>query len=185
MASDEDLVIQHLSGNERAFARLVERYLPSVYAYAVRFAGQNDAEDIAQETFLKAWKNIERYSSTNARFKTWLMRIARNTSIDYLRKRKSIPFSAFGDAGDSIVDDIPDEAALPEEIASAAYDARSVQQALETLSPAYREVITLYYDGDLTLEETAHILVVPINTVKSRFRRALAALRKELHPKLI
>lgn len=184
MESDEDLIVAYVSGDEHAFARLVERHLSVVYTYAVRFAGQSDAEDITQETFLKAWKNIRRYSSTTARFKTWLMRIARNTAIDYLRKRKSIPLSFFEDTDGNFLD-IADEGALPEELTSEAYDAREIERALKDLPPNYREIITLYYDKDLTLQETAHILDIPLNTAKSRFRRALMSLRKVLHPKLV
>ena len=136
--TDEELVTDSLSGNEDAFALLVTRHLRMVYSFALRSAGDG-AEDIAQDTFLKVWKNLPRYEPRSAKFKTWLMRIARNTVVDYLRRKKSVAFSHFAnEAGDSPLMDAPDDGPLPDELVARAQDARDVRKVLENLSPPYR-----------------------------------------------
>ncbi|KKW23916.1 MAG: RNA polymerase, sigma-24 subunit, ECF subfamily [Candidatus Kaiserbacteria bacterium GW2011_GWB1_52_6] len=182
MESDEDLIAAYLNGDEDAFTRLVERHLKSVYSFTLRFVGsQSDAQDIVQESFFKTWKNLKRYSSQSASFKTWLMHIARNTAIDFLRKRKHIPFSEFdNEEGNSVFDNLPDETPLAEELLSNVQDVKDVEWAISQLSPSYREVLLLYYESDLTFEEVAGVLEASVNTVKSRHRRAVIALRKLL-----
>lgn len=97
--SDEELITAYLAGNSKAFTVLVERHLNGVYSYVLRFVGDEVAEDIVQETFIKAWNNIKKYNAGSSKFKTWLLRIARNTAIDFLRKKKHIPFSEFERGG--------------------------------------------------------------------------------------
>src|SRR3989344_9539173 len=185
MESDEDLIAAYLQGDEHAFANLVERHLKAVYSFTFRFVGnQSDAEDIVQESFLKVWKNLKKYSSRSASFKTWLMCIVRNTAIDYLRKRKHVPFSEFeDDEGNSLFEDLPDKAPLAEELLAQAEDIEEVERAILQLSPPHPEVLLLYYESDLTFEEVAEVLAASVNTVKSRHRRAIIALRELLHRK--
>lgn len=183
MESDEELVASYVGGEEGAFTELVRRHLKSVYSFVLRFVGdEKDAEDIAQETFVKAWKNIRSYSPASARFKTWLMRIARNTSIDYLRKKKHLPFSALDgeDEAGSFAENLPDEQPLAEEVLAHANDLADLERALAKLAPLYRETLLLYYGSGLTFEEAADISGISANTLKSRHRRALAELRKLL-----
>jgi RNA polymerase sigma-70 factor (ECF subfamily) len=189
--TDEELVAIYLAhGDEAAFAELVKRHLSGVYTFALRLVGSEPAaEDISQEVFLKAWKSIKRYDSTVSKFKTWLLRIARNTSIDYLRKRKHIPFSEASrhaeeeDAADALfAERIVDTAPLPDELFAQIENAESVTRAVEQLSPRQREVLTLHYTNHLTFEEIGRLLKEPTNTVKSRHHRALAALRQLLAP---
>lgn len=184
MESDEELVVAHIEGQADAFTRLVERHLSVVYSYSVRFAGVSDAEDITQETFLKAWKKINTFAPARASFKTWLMRIARNTAIDYMRRRKAVPLSYFDYADNGSVYEIEDESMRADDVASSALNSIQIARALEQLSLAEREIISLYYDGGLTLVEVAEILCIPVNTAKSRFRRAVIALRAILHPRI-
>jgi len=176
--TDEELIADYLAGDESAFATLVQRHLKSVYSFALRSAGR-EAEDIAQDTFLKAWKNLKRYDPASARFKTWLMRIARNTIIDYLRKSKPLVFSDLGgDRDDDFVPEVPDAEPLPDELAARGEDARTVEEALEKLPPPYREVLLLRYMSQLSFEEIGDVLNESPNTVRSRHRRGLARLRE-------
>src|ERR1700733_2556258 len=93
--SDNDLVLQYRSGNKKAFEALVERYFAHVFNFITRYTSdQVAAEDIVQETFVKVWKNIKKFDETK-NFKSWLFTIARNTSLDWLRKKKAVPFSSF------------------------------------------------------------------------------------------
>lgn len=186
METDEDLIAAYLEGEEGAFALLVERHLKPVYSFIVRFVGsKEDAEDIVQETFVKAWKNLKNYSRQSSQFKTWLMRIARNTAIDYLRKKKHLPFSMLegNDEEEWFAENVPDEMPLPDEIAAHTDDVEGMEEAIQKLAPIYREVLSLYYGNNFSFEEIAAISGISVNTLKSRHRRALAALRKVLmHP---
>ncbi|MHB8660559.1 MAG: RNA polymerase sigma factor [Minisyncoccota bacterium] len=176
--TDEALVAEYLAGNEDAFATLVERHVRSVYSFVARSVG-SEAEDIVQDTFLKVWKNLKKYEPRSAKFKTWLMRIARNTVIDYLRRKKSFVFSNFENArDDSRILDTPDTEHLPDELVARAHDARDVEMLLEKLSPVYREVLLLRYMSQMSFEEISQVLGESANTVRSRHRRGLAQLRQ-------
>ncbi len=178
--TDEELITAYLAGDEGAFALVVQHHLKSVYSFAFRLTG-DEAEDIVQDTFLKAWKNVRRYDSSSAKFKTWLMRIARNTAIDHLRRKKPETFSHFeNEQGDSPFENAFDDEPLPDELAARADDARAVQNALEKLSPLHREVILLRYMNQLSFEEIGAVLSESSNTMRSRNRRALAELRRHL-----
>ena len=181
--SDEELLAAYLRGDEEAFSILVDRYLKVVYSFVVRFVGdEHDAEDIVQETFLKAWKSAKSYNESTSKFKTWVLRIARNSAIDHLRKRKQVPFSAFDtDEGlNMLAETVPDTAPLPDEEFAKAQDAESLNKAMQSLNPEAREILLLHYTSGLTFLEIGELLGQPQNTVKSRHHRAVLSLRKVL-----
>ena len=180
---DEELVAAYLAGDESSFASLVQRHLKSVYSFAVHSVG-DAAEDIAQDTFLKAWKNLRRYDPRSAKFKTWLLRIARNTIIDHLRRKKSFVFSDLGNEhDDTFADRLPDTSPLPDEILAHAQETQTLAETLDTLPPAQREVLLLRYMNQLSFEEIGEVLDEPPSTVRSRHHRGLAELRKRLQQK--
>ena len=183
--SDEELIAAYLRGEEGAFAYVVEHNLTAIYSFVRRFVGSNeDTEDIVQDTFLKAWKSIKKYNVQTSRFKTWLMRIARNTAIDHMRKKKSVPMSYFDtEDGNALEDSLEDTTPLPDELFMRGQNEEQVTRALEALKAPQREVLLLHYMSGLTFEEVGAALEKPPNTVKSIHRRALAALRRILAPK--
>jgi len=181
-ATNEELVTLYLEGNEEVFSELTHRTLPGVYSFALRFIGnESDAQDIAQETFVKAWKHLSSYKPGTSKFTTWLMRIAHNTAIDYMRKKKSISFSSFEVEGKNVLEEtIPDSAVLAEEALIHIEDTKVLQDAIAKLPSTQREVLLLHYTNHMTFEEIGQLLHESMNTVKSRHYRALIALRKFL-----
>lgn len=180
--SDEQLVSDYLEGDERALTVLVDRHVSAVYNFAFSLTHDAQAaEDIAQESFIKAWKNIRRFIPTK-NFQTWVFSIARNTAIDWLRKKRETAFSAFeNDTGENpLVAALTDTSALPDELLEKAEDARYVERLLSELDPLYRDVLTLRYESNLTFAEIGEMLRKPLHTVKSQHRRALASLRRAM-----
>jgi len=100
--TDEQLVASHLKGDGEALEILVSRYLKSIYSFAYRHIGNiHDAEDITQEVFVKVLRHLKKFDHDKS-FKTWIFKITQNTSIDFFRKKKTIPFYAgnpFGEMG--------------------------------------------------------------------------------------
>mgnify|MGYP001566607817 FL=1 len=181
--NDKQLVWDYLSGDETALNIIIRRHLKLVYNFAYRLTGRaQDSEDISQETFIKIWKNIKRYDQ-NQEFKTWLLAIAKNTAIDWLRKRKDFVFSDFEttEGKNSILDFLADSAPIPDKVALQAEDKKFIGELLSQLSPSDREIISFRYDDSLTFEKIGRILSQPLNTVKSRHRRAMVFLRKILN----
>lgn len=182
-ATDAELVGFAGQGDERGFEMLVERYLSTVYKFAYRYMGnQDDASDVAQETFIKAWKHLKRFDSEK-NFKTWILAIAKNTALDALKKKRPVLFSAIED-GEGDVDAFlaPYVVAtdLPQVLAENKETALRVNLALETLPPSHRMIFNLRYGEHLKFKEIALIVDEPIDTVKSKHRRGLLALRKIL-----
>jgi RNA polymerase sigma-70 factor (ECF subfamily) len=180
--SDEELLLEYAQGRHEAFDELAQRHLKGVYSFVLRFVGDtHEAEDVAQETFVKAWRALARYDAAKSSFKTWMLRIARNTAIDHLRKKRHIPFSEIEKDNENLLSEtVADTGELPDELLAKADDSRALARALAELSPKHRDILLLYYTNDLTFDEVGELLGEPQNTVKSRHRRALVALREAL-----
>lgn len=179
---DKKLTASYLNGDTEALAKLVERNLGLVYRYGFRMTrNDEDAQDVAQETFVKLWRNIQKFDSSK-NFRTWLLGIAHNTAIDLLRKKKDIIFSDVNniEEGGSFEESIVDVAPLPLEVFEQAEQKKLLDNALGQISPASREVLILYHEENLTFAQIGAILNKPLNTVKSQYRRALVSLRKIL-----
>ena len=183
MKTDDELIEGYEAGDESAFSELLDRYLDAVYSFALRLTGsKDDAEDVSQETFLKAWKSLKRFRK-GANFKTWLFAIARNASIDSLRKKKPALFGQLSWAdGEEFEHGIADNAPSADVLLDRDFSKGRLDEALANIAPIYREILLLHYHEDMTLEEAALTLDIPLNTAKSRDRRALIALRKLLEP---
>jgi len=183
--SADELIPRALLGDDQAFAQLVKTYLPPLYNFVFLIVREKEmAEDVVQETFIKAWKNLKRFDQEKS-FKTWLYTIAKNTAFDHLKKKKTVPFSLLTD-GEG--DDPPfvREPALGSDIIALLDQEQALlalDQALEMLPVLYRTLLVLVYREDFSLHEAALILDEPYNTVKSRHKRAVEKLRQilELH----
>ncbi len=180
--SDAELIEAIREGDDSALDTLVARHLPAVYAFCLRFTGNaDDAQDAAQETFLKAWRSLGRFD-TKKSFRTWLFAIARNAATDLMRKRRHVPFSFFdsADQDTSIADTIPDEEPTADELFDERTRTEDVRTALETLKPRERLILSMRYEEEFSFEEIAQVLRIPAATVRSLHRRALATLRMML-----
>jgi RNA polymerase sigma-70 factor, ECF subfamily len=159
-------------GDPEAFTRLVEVYQSPVYNLCYRMLNDaSDAEDAAQETFLRAYQSMKRYDN-NRPFPTWLLSIAAHHCIDQIRKRRMSIVS---------IDDMPyteisDDAPLPETSVSRVEERRRVQTLLETLAPVDRAAVVMYYWYEFSYEEISQALNLSLSAVKSRLHRARRAL---------
>lgn len=178
--SDADLVERHLAGDGRALNDLLGRYVSPLYRFVLRLCGDtSQAEDIVQETCLKAWRKLSSFQ-TNRSFKTWIFTIARNTTFDYLKKKKAIPFSTLDEQSsiDEVFEDqIEDDRPLPPELLEHQDRAQLLNEAVKQLPEKSRTILQLHEGEDMTFQEIAETLSEPLNTVKSRYRRALKSLR--------
>lgn len=176
---DQQLTQAFLSGDDKAFEQLVHKYLTPIYNFIFQLThDRNVAEDLTQETFIKAWKHFARFDQKKS-FKTWVFTIAKNTTYDFFKKKKSLPFSFFEDEeGESTLNMIDDGKELPDEILEKNETVEDLERALEKIPELYRSVLLLAYREDFSLTEIAEILHVPYNTIKSRHQRALKLLKQ-------
>jgi RNA polymerase sigma-70 factor (ECF subfamily) len=184
-ASDElALVAKAQAGDAQAFTDLVNRYERKIYRIAKHITqNDEDAEDVLQETFLKAYEHLAGFQG-NSKFYTWIVRIAVNESLMKLRKRKgdrTVPLDEPMDTGEEMVtreiavwEDNPEQRYSREEIQDI------LERAVESLKPDFRTVFTLRDIEELSTEETAEALGISIPAVKSRLLRARLALREKL-----
>jgi len=163
------LVSRAQQGDDDAFTQLVEAYQVPVYRLCYRMLGGNvhDAEDAAQETFLRAYKALRRYDSKRS-FATWLLSIAAHHCIDITRKRRMRLVSLETFTGQIL----PDSNPLPEKVVFQNERQREVQALLSALSPTDRAAVVLYYWYDYSYQEIAEALSLTVSAVKSRLHRA-------------
>jgi len=180
--SDQQLIENYFKGDEKSLEILIERYLKPVYGFAYRYVNNaQEAEDITQEVFVRAWRNLKKFDKERS-FKTWLFSIAKNASIDFFKKKRSVPFAELeNEEGESILEKIIDPSPLPIAILEQKGIAETLAKALQELSLKYRMVLFLRYNDHFTFQEIAESLGEPLNTVKSRYRRGLIMLKKLLN----
>ena len=180
--SDSQLIADYLAGDEKSLEVLFGRYLKPIYSFAYRYVGGGqDAEDITQEAFVKVWRNLKKFDQSKS-FKTWIFSIAKNTAIDFLKKKKSIPFSEFkNEEGENMLTEtLADPSPLPNKLLERSSITQMINSAIEKLSPKYRMVLFLRYNDHFNFREIAESLGEPLYTITSRHRRALIQLKKIL-----
>ncbi|MBI1797548.1 MAG: RNA polymerase sigma factor [Candidatus Eisenbacteria bacterium] len=171
-ADERELVRRAQAGDASAFRRLVERHADRAHALALRIVrSPSDAEEVAQDAFVRAWGGLPRYRG-DAAFSSWLYRIVARRAFD----RAAVLKGRRGrEAGVEEIERIADTAARPDDEARAR--AREVGRRVDGLGDVQRLVVTLYYFQDRSVEEVARTLRMPENTVKTHLSRARAALR--------
>ncbi|MFA6521413.1 MAG: RNA polymerase sigma factor [Candidatus Gracilibacteria bacterium] len=179
---EQNLIKQYFAGDEGALEVLINLYLKPIYSFVYRYVnGAEEAEDITQEVFVKAWRNLKKFKQ-NKSFKTWIFEIAKNTALDFLKKKKTIPFSKFEDESGKnvLLETLADPAELPQELLNRQGIAKLLETAMSKLSPSHRMVLFLRYNDHFNFREIAEALTEPLHTIKSRHRRALIKLREIL-----
>lgn len=173
---DIDSIIQRIrSGDTQAFAELVLQYQRPLFGFLGRMAiPQARAEEIAQETFIRAWSRLAEYQPSRAAFSTWLFTIARNLALNELTRAASVQEQTWGD-------DLPDiacEHPQPLQALMASEQAQQLQTALRQLNTQDRSVIGLAYVHELDMAAIARIEGESLSVVKTRLHRAKEKLRK-------
>ncbi|MEO5927413.1 MAG: sigma-70 family RNA polymerase sigma factor [Patescibacteria group bacterium] len=179
--TDQELVARYLAGDKPSFDMLVARYLKLVYSVMLHYTkNAEDAEDLTQDAFVKVLKHLRRYDSAQA-FKPWLMRIAKNHALDWLKKKKPVSMSELDpETQDMILNELPDPAPLQDAQLETIERARVLTVAMGELNPEQQKVLFLRYMKDFSFKEIAEELGELMNTAKSRHQRALIALKKIL-----
>ena len=175
------MVREALTGDEQSLEVLFKKYLKPIYGYVSGIVGRDEADDAVQETFLRAWRHLARFD-TDRVFKTWLYRVAHNAAIDLLKKKKPTSFSDLDRPEDApgFEETIEDETEPISALLDRQGSAERLRKALDQLPAKQRSVISLHYLDELTFAEISEILGEPLDTVKSRSRRALGTLKKLL-----
>jgi RNA polymerase sigma factor (sigma-70 family) len=181
--NDVELIARALNGDQKAYRLLTERHRPSVYHIIFKIVHDSEtANDLVQDTFMKAFASLASYRS-DYRFSTWLYKIAANCSIDYLRKKRIQALSLerhLDDDSDRREIIVADYSYHPERDLERKEQRFSIEEAIESLPPKYREVIIYRHKDDKSYEEIADLLNMPIGTVKARIFRARELLKKKL-----
>jgi len=183
---DDVLVKKAIGGDEEAYKRLVDKYERALYYHILKMIKDKEqVEDLVQETFVKAFDNLNTYS-TNYAFSTWLYRIATNHTIDYLRKKKlktlSIDKPMKTKDGEMEMQ-LPDDSAGTDRDIIRKQRQKIVQHAIDDLPEKYRKVIQLRHMEEKSYKEISDILDRPLGTVKAHIFRAREMLYKALKDK--
>jgi len=179
--TDEELVARSKTGDTESFNQLVKRWERPIFALAYRTLGrEEDARDVTQETFLRAFRALSGFKG-DAKFSSWLYRIALNLCRDWMRKERRAPLVAVPEGVD--VEDLAAERGpteTVEDLASRSEMAREVAKAMQYLPEEQRHAIILKEYHGLTFQEIADLMKCPLSTVKTRVYQGLSTLRKQL-----
>lgn len=178
MEDSEAIWVQRAGeGDQAAFTRLVEAYQTPVYNLAYRMLGNMvEAEDAAQETFIRAYRRLDTYDPSR-KFSSWLLAIASHYCVDVLRRRR-MNYLSFDELPPMVELSMP-RTTQPEQVVVSQQQADAVQKLLDTLPASYRTPVILRYWYDMSYREIAETMGVTESTIKTRLHRARAKLAKQ------
>lgn len=185
---DMEIIRKATSGDEKAYAKLMNRYRKSVFYLILKMVNnKEDAEDLTLEAFTKAFKSLENFNPEFA-FSTWLFRIATNNCIDFIRRQKMKMFSLDTPSEPSEEDSpkqilLKDNKPLPDDLAAIKQKEIFLRSVVNTLPDMYRTLIELRYYQEYTYEEIAKLLDMPLGTVKAQLHRARELVLKAIEGK--
>ena len=176
--NDSEIIGKVLSGDQQAYALLVDRYQNYVFTLALRFTkNREDAEEVSQDIFIKAYRSLSDFRGA-AKFSTWLYTIVNNTCISFLRKKKLEVHSLDNEKVFEVADN--QESGMRANMIEQKSRIAMVNKAIALLSTDDAEIITLFYKGEQTFEEISNILGLETNTAKVRLHRARARLKEKM-----
>jgi RNA polymerase sigma-70 factor (ECF subfamily) len=179
--SDAEILAEVAAGDIDAYGKIVGRYRGRLYNFVFRFVSDREtAEDIVQETFLRAFRKRKEYRAI-ANFSTWLFTIAGNLAKSELRRRKRWRFFSLHRDDDSETGiELPDETYRPDKVVESSLADDQIHEAIAALPENYRQVILLRDVEGMAYQEIAEIVDCPVGTVKSRVNRARLKLQQRL-----
>jgi RNA polymerase sigma factor (sigma-70 family) len=176
--NDTDIISKVLSGDQQAYAALVNRYQSYVFTLSLRFTkNREDAEEVSQDIFIKAYRALADFKG-NSKFSTWLYMIVNNTCITFLRKKRLQTHSLDNDGVFEVADS--KDSGLRANLVEQKSKVAMVNEAIKMLNTDDAEVITLFYKSEQSLEEIAQILGIETNTAKVRLHRARTRLKEKM-----
>lgn len=163
-------------GDQKAYAELMSRYKDSIYYMLLKMVNnRDDAEDLTIEAFGKAFRNIKQYTPDYA-FSTWLFKIATNNCIDFIRKKRkmllSIDRGFENEEGQDVTFEVKSDGPSPDDVMMKKQKVMMMKDVVEKLKPRYRRLVELRYYQELSYEEIAEELQLPLGTVKAQLFRA-------------
>lgn len=173
---DYDLVLRAQQGDQKAYAELMERYRDSIFHMINKMVfSSDDAEDLTIEAFGKAFQRLEQYTPAFA-FSTWLFKLASNHTIDFIRKKKlnalSLDRGFTSEEGDTMEIHVRDEQLDPMEALQKKERVALLRDVVSALKPRYRRLVELRYFEELSYDEIAQELDLPLGTIKAQLFRA-------------
>ncbi len=173
---DYDLVLRAQQGDQKAYAELMERYRDSIFHMINKMVfSSDDAEDLTIEAFGKAFQRLEQYTPAFA-FSTWLFKLASNHTIDFIRKKKlnalSLDRGFTSEDGDTMEIHVRDEQLDPMEALQKKERVALMRDVVSALKPRYRRLVELRYFEELSYDEIAQELDLPLGTIKAQLFRA-------------
>ena len=176
--SDIEIICAVLSGNQQAYAQIVQRHQTFVFSLVLRYIkSREDAEEVAQDVFVKAYKALADFKGAS-KFSTWLYTIVTTTCISFLRKKKLETHSLDNEKVFETIEN-QDSGTSANQVEQKSKVAM-VNNAIALLNPDDAEIVTLFYKGEQTLDEIARILGIEANTVKVRLHRARTRLKEKM-----
>lgn len=184
---EREIIKDALRGNQAAFEKLMRMYHDAIYRLIYRMVREKaEVEDLTQETFIKAFASLRSFNNEFA-FSTWLYKIARNNSIDYIRRKKLQSFSLdkqVDTQDDQYTYEVPDTTYQPDRPIIEKQRTKLIDEAINTLPEKYRRVIILRHKEERDYQDIARILRLPLGTVKAHIFRARELLKKYLRNKI-
>lgn len=177
-ASDIEIITRVLKGDQNAYALLVDKYQGYVFTIVLRYVkSREDAEEVAQDVFVKAYRSLSDFKGAS-KFSTWLYTVASTTSITFLRKKKLEVQSLDNEKVFAVADNV--DGGMNANQVEQKSKINMVNAAIKLLNPEDAQIITLFYQGEQTLEEIAQILKKEQNAVKVQLHRARTRLKEKM-----
>ena len=179
--SDQECMVQLAAGNQGALQPLFSRYAPLVFHLASQSLDPASAEDIVQDVFLTVWRKAAAFDPGRGSLRSWLLQITHFRILNELRRRSRRP-AIDPEAGEWAIEELRDEGGEPAEMAWRQFRQEAVRAAVGRLPPSQRQALSLAFFEELSHDQVASVLNLPLGTVKTRIRSAMQKLRYMLAP---